>query len=357
MVNKQFWEGKKVLITGHTGFKGSWLSLWLKEMGAQIIGISLEPETSPNLFDELELSKDSNLVHNLIDINNLIKIKEVFATEEPEIIFHLAAQPLVRKSYRDPIETWQTNVMGSLNILEAIKCSNHKSLLVMITTDKVYQNNEWEFGYRENDPLGGHDPYSSSKAAAELAISSWRSSFCGNLEHQNSNVYISTARSGNVIGGGDWAEDRIVPDFINGIFKKEKLFVRNPESTRPWQHVLEPLSGYIKLAEMMYSENQKFCSSFNFGPNLSSNKKVCELIREMNRHFDQDCDIQVSETSLHEANLLNLQIEKAYQYLNWFPKWNFEKTIFRTVNWYKLHYEGESALECCLSDINEYQRN
>ncbi len=357
MINDKFWKGKKVLITGHTGFKGSWLSLWLSKLGSKIVGISLKPETSPNLFDELKLINDGNLSHNIFDINNIIRLKEIFTSEKPEIVFHFAAQPLVRESYKNPVETWQTNVIGSLNILEAVKEFNHKCILVMITTDKVYKNNEWEFGYRENDPLGGYDPYSSSKAGAEIAIASWRSSFCGTLQYQNPRIFISTARSGNVIGGGDWSKDRIVPDFINAALKKENIKIRNPDATRPWQHVLEPLSGYLKLAEKMDSENLKYCSGFNFGPYLISNKSVYELVLEMNKHFENKCDLKFEKQVFHEAKLLNLQIEKAYHYLNWEPKWNFEETISRTVNWYKMHNDGLSAMDCCLSDINQFLSN
>ena len=224
----------------------------------------------------------------------------------------------------------------------------------MITTDKVYKNKEWEFGYRENDKLGGHDPYSASKASAELAISSWRASFCGKLDYQNSNIFISSARSGNVIAGGDWSKDRIVPDFVNGAFKNNPVDVRNPNSTRPWQHVLEPLSGYLKLAEVMDKENDKICSEFNFGPNLTSNKKVIDLLEEMNKYCPAKLNIQKSKNSFHEANLLNLHIDKAYHLLNWKPKWDFNKTVFKTINWYKRYYDGKSAYDCCISDINEF---
>ncbi len=356
MINRNFWKSKKVLITGHTGFKGSWLTLILTEVGAQITGISLEPVNSPNLFDKLNLIENSNIQHNILNIQNEKNLREIFNREKPDIVFHLAAQPLVRESYEKPLETWNTNVIGTLNLLEATKSFEHKCLVVIVTTDKVYKNREWGFGYRENDPLGGHDPYSSSKAAAELAVSSWRSSFCGELEYQNPNIYISTARSGNVIGGGDWSKDRIVPDFIRGAAKKEKIVVRNPNSTRPWQHVLEPLSGYIKLAEIMDSENKEFCTEFNFGPNLSSNRSVIALLDKMNNCWPAKWKIEEKKNSFHEANFLNLRIEKAFNCLDWSPKWDFDETVFKTINWYKLHYEGKSAFECCLDDMNSFYK-
>ena len=240
LLNTDFWSEKKVLITGHTGFKGSWLTLWLNELKTKVTGISLEPDTEPNLFGQLHLQKSLH-DHHIADIRDFGRISQIVKRCQPDVVFHLAAQPLVRRSYSDPLETWSTNVQGTLNVLEAIKSVQKPCAVVMVTTDKVYANKEWEYGYRECDELGGHDPYSASKAAAELAIASWRNSFCGEKKHQNSHIKIATARAGNVIGGGDWADDRIVPDAMRALAIGEKIDVRNPKATRPWQHVLEPL--------------------------------------------------------------------------------------------------------------------
>ena len=250
--NSSFWSGRRVLVTGHTGFKGSWLSLWLLRLGAQVWGYSLPPEIDSSLFTALELEHNfTNLHHCLGDLRDFNNLQSVVKQAKPEVVFHLAAQPLVRESYRDPLGTWAINVQGSLHLLEALRTLNHSCAVVMVTTDKVYSNREWDFGYREEDRLGGHDPYSASKAAAELAVSSWRSSFCGSGNHQNPHLAIATARAGNVIGGGDWAAERIVPDAIRSLMAGQPIPLRNPLATRPWQHVLEPLSGYLVLAECL----------------------------------------------------------------------------------------------------------
>ena len=253
-----FWESKRVLITGHTGFKGSWLSILLLAKGANIYGISLPPEANPSLFNLIDLHNNKHEQFKgefnsfLGDINKYKLLKEYLNLCKPEIIFHLAAQPLVQESYLNPLKTWETNVMGSLNLLESVKSFDHHCSIVMVTTDKVYKNNNWVYGYRECDELGGNDPYSASKAAMEIAVSSWRKSFCGNAVHQKPNIAIASARAGNVIGGGDWAKNRIIPDAVRGLSKKQSIIIRNPLSTRPWQHVLEPLEGYLKLAKTMH---------------------------------------------------------------------------------------------------------
>jgi len=277
-----FWSGKKVLITGHTGFKGSWLMLWLLEQGAEVYGYSLEPKKDLNLFNNLlkELSFN-NFNHFIGDICELKDFKSYIFQTKPDIIFHLAAQSLVRKSYEEPINTWQTNLIGSLNLLQCLRELDSNCSVVLVTTDKVYKNNEWIFGYRENDQLGGFDPYSASKAALEIAVSSWRNSFCKSHSDNNSNIKIATARAGNVIGGGDWAEDRIIPDIMRSLSNNKILEIRNPLSTRPWQHVLEPLWGYMELARKLYMNEKGFCEAFNFGPLIESNKKVIAAINEM----------------------------------------------------------------------------
>ncbi|KGG16340.1 MULTISPECIES: CDP-glucose 4,6-dehydratase [unclassified Prochlorococcus] len=357
MNNKNFWKQKRVLITGHTGFKGSWLSLWLKEFGSEVCGLSLEPLTQPNLFTKLNLHKILDK-HCIVDINNLSKVEDTFNSFQPEIIFHLAAQPLVKKSYLEPVYTWKTNVMGTINILESLKKIKGKCAIVIVTTDKVYQNNEWQYGYRENDPLGGYDPYSSSKAAAEIAISSWRSSFFTKANSPNFNHAIASARAGNVIGGGDWSENRILPDAIKALANGAVIKVRNPASKRPWQHVLEPLSGYISLAEKLFSSeglNNKYNSAYNFGPNQESNRSVKDLVECVLSYWPGQWEDISTINQEHEAKNLNLQIDKAFQDLNWKPKWTFEEAIKKTIYWHQSFSENPLlAKDLCISDLNDY---
>lgn len=359
LINADFWHNKRVLITGHTGFKGSWLGLWLSELGAEVTGIGLEPDCKPNLFDQLGL-KDRLKENHLADIRDLQTVKEIVEVSQPEVVLHLAAQPLVRRSYTDPLGTWATNVQGSLNLLEALKILQKPCAVVMVTTDKVYANQEWNYGYREDDRLGGHDPYSASKAAAELAIASWRSSFCGSDKHQTPHLAIATARAGNVIGGGDWAKDRIVPDAIRALAGGEPIKVRNPHATRPWQHVLEPLSGYLLLAKHLVSESGPehcYADAYNFGPSLEGNRTVQDLVNEMLKHWDgiwRDCS---DPHAPHEAGRLHLQIDKAHHQLAWRPRWSFRRTVERTVNWYKAVDNGSNSLTNCLADIEAYQAN
>ncbi len=353
-ITPAFWAGKRVLVTGHTGFKGSWLSLWLSELGAQVSGLSLEPETHPSLFNQLQLER--RLKHHWIaDIRDFGAVADAVEASQPQVVLHLAAQPLVRRSYRDPLGTWATNVQGSLHVLEALKVLQHPCAVVMVTTDKVYENQEWDYGYREADRLGGHDPYSASKAAAELAIASWRSSFCGSAGHQTSSLAIATARAGNVIGGGDWSEDRIVPDATRALSAGEPIPVRNPLATRPWQHVLEPLGGYICLSQALLSDSRPPCEAFNFGPTLASNRPVEELVTAMLSQWPGSWLDQRDLAPPHEANLLHLQIDKAYHRLGWAPCWDFATTVQRTVEWYFRQRQGTSALTCCLADLEAYQ--
>ena len=357
MISVSFWKDKRVLITGNTGFKGSWLSLWLRQLGSDVWGYALPSESNSSLFTSLErycFDPSSSRI-TFGDIRNLELLSSVVSEASPDVIFHLAAQPLVRKSYKFPVETWETNVIGSLNVLEALRNIQHKCAVVMITTDKVYENREWTYGYRESDPLGGHDPYSSSKAAAEIAINSWRRSFVGEAAHQTPHLRIATARSGNVVGGGDWADDRIVPDIVRALLSSRPLCVRNPHATRPWQHVLEPLSGYMKLAENLLLSDKPFCEPFNFGPELNSNKSVFQLISMVN-HYWPGLVVEVPEKNddPHEANLLHLQIDKACQLLKWKPKWDFETTIEKTTYWYRNSHLGCDPIESCLYDIDAY---
>ncbi len=363
-MNLDFWQGKKVFLTGHTGFKGSWLSLWLTNLGAEVIGLSLSPDTQPSLFEQLGLVK--YLTHYLGDIRDADLVAKLIHQAKPDIVFHLAAQPLVRSSYIEPVETWNINVMGTIHVLEGLKKLDYPCAAVFITTDKCYENREWIYGYRENDPLGGYDPYSSSKAGAELAIASWRRSF---FSKAHCSVGIASARAGNVIGGGDWSKDRIVPDAIRSLVKDEPIPVRNPNATRPWQHVLEPLGGYLEVAENIYkclssidqfSKKDDFCSAFNFGPDLASNRSVKKLVLEILNYWSGTWLDKSDPCAVHEANLLNLVTDKAYQLLDWRPLWNFEKTVRETVVWYQesrefLSSDYQHFQELSLFQIKTYQ--
>jgi CDP-glucose 4,6-dehydratase len=274
---------------------------------------------------------------------------------QPEVVIHLAAQALVRRSYLDPLGTWVTNVQGSLHLLEALKSLQHSCAVVMVTTDKVYANQEWDYGYREVDRLGGHDPYSASKAAAELAIASWRASFCGLGDHQTPHLSIATARAGNVIGGGDWAEDRIVPDAMRSLAAGESIPVRQPQATRPWQHVLEPLGGYLLLAEKLAAGGAAYASAFNFGPTLEANRSVSKLVEASLAHWPGSWLDLSDPNAPHEAGRLHLQIDKAHHQLGWRPRWPFATTVERTVAWYRAVVEGVDPLQCCLADLQRYQ--
>ncbi len=352
-ISSAFWAGKRVLVTGHTGFKGSWLSLWLSELGALVSGLSLEPDTQPSLFHQLQL--ETRFQHHWIaDIRDRSVVSTAVETSQPQVVLHLAAQPLVRLGYRDPLGTWATNVQGSLHVMEALRPLGHSCAVVMVTTDKVYENQEWDYGYREVDRLGGHDPYSASKAAAELAISSWRSSFCGSAAHQTSHLAIATARAGNVIGGGDWAIDRIVPDAIRALEKGAPVTVRNSAATRPWQHVLEPLSGYLRLAEALTTEAEPPCGPFNFGPQSDSNQPVHTLVNSILSYWPGTWRDQSDPQAPHEAGLLQLDISKARMQLGWEPCWDFATAVKRTVAWYRAVQQGASPLNTCKSDLEAY---
>ena len=358
MLNSSFWAGRRVLLTGHTGFKGSWLSLWLLQLGAEVWGYSLSPEDQRSLSEELALAKDFGNLHSALgDLRDLQALQDIVYQAQPEVVLHLAAQPLVRRSYIDPLGTWATNVQGSLHLLEALKLLDHPCAVVMVTTDKVYMNREWDYGYREDDRLGGYDPYSASKAAAELAIASWRSSFCGLGPHQTPYLSIATARAGNVIGGGDWADDRIVPDVMRALDQGNPILVRSPQATRPWQHVLEPLGGYLLLAERLASGGCSYASSFNFGPALEANRPVYELVETVLKFWPGNWKDLSDPAAPHEADRLHLQIDKAFHQLNWQPCWDFDTTVERTVSWYQAVLKGRRALDCCLMDLEVYQRD
>ena len=344
--------GKKIFVTGHTGFKGSWLCEWLLQLGAEITGYSLPPETQPALFNQLGLK--SRLNHVIGDIRDPVKLNRALQTATPDFVFHLAAQPLVRESYAQPVETFATNLMGTVNMLEAIRGIKNPCAAVFVTTDKCYENRERHRGYREEDPLGGHDPYSASKATAEIAISSYRRSF-----FQNHPVKIASARAGNVIGGGDWAPDRIVPDCIRALQRGAVIPVRNPHATRPWQHVLEPLSGYLWLAARLSVRNDAnatLASAFNFGPEKEANRNVGDLVREVLKNWPGRWEDQSNPNAPHEAKLLMLSIAKARKILHWQPAWTFETAVARTVEWYRRVSENAAiAAEIALQQIAEYE--
>ncbi len=328
------YRGKRILLTGHTGFKGAWLAEWLLQLGAKVTGLALPPSTSPSLFDQLGLA--TRFDHRIGDIRDLSTVREIVDTVKPDFVFHLAAQPLVRLSYEQPVETYATNVLGTAHVLEALRLANRPCTIVAVTTDKCYENREWVHSYREEDPMGGYDPYSSSKGAAELVINAYRRSYFGPA----SGIRLASARAGNVIGGGDWAADRIVPDCIRALQADQAIPVRNKVATRPWQHVLEPLSGYLWLAASLASDpgspaTAPLASAFNFGPALTSNRSVAALVQEVLKHWPGRWEDRSDPHAVHEAKLLNLATDKAYHFLQWQPVWSFEETIAHTVSWYR----------------------
>ncbi len=348
-----FFKGKKVLVTGHTGFKGSWLSIWLNELGAEVVGIGLDPYSDK---DNFVLSGIADRIKTDIraDIRDGEKLKEIFDEYKPDIVFHLAAQPLVRLSYDIPVQTYQTNVMGTINVLEAIRAFESVKVGIMITTDKCYENKEQIWGYRENEPMGGYDPYSSSKGAAEIAISSWRRSYFSPENYDRHGKSIASVRAGNVIGGGDWALDRIIPDCIRALETGKPIDIRSPKSIRPWQHVLEPLSGYMLLAKKMWEHPTEYCEGWNFGPRAESISTVWDVASKVVENYGSGELRDLSDpNALHEAKLLMLDISKAKFKLGWEPRLNIDRTVAMTVAWYK-DYTHIPVYELCLRQINEY---
>jgi CDP-glucose 4,6-dehydratase len=336
MILKSAFIGKTVLLTGHTGFKGAWLSAWLKQLGAKVVGVSLDPPTTPSHFSVANLA--DGIVDLRVDIRNGIALEDAIISAQPDFVFHLAAQALVRQSYESPIETWQTNVLGTLHVLEALRKLDKSCAAVIITSDKCYNNVEWVWGYRETDAMGGPDPYSASKGAAELAIKSHIKSY---FPKGASKVRIASARAGNVIGGGDWAADRIIPDCVRAWSENNVVELRNPHSTRPWQHVLEPLSGYLTLAIALSKADNLHGESFNFGPQAQQNHSVLELVQQMALHWDQVRwqDVSKSTSGPYESGLLKLNCDKALHYLNWHAVMEFENTVRMTAEWYRGYYQ------------------
>ena len=349
------YRGKKVLVTGHTGFKGSWLSIWLRELGAEVIGYSLDPYTEKDNFNLSKLSE------KILDIRGDIRdkkyLREVFEKYQPEIVFHLAAQPLVRLSYDIPVETYETNVMGTINILEEIRNSKSVKVGILITTDKCYENKEQIWGYRENEAFGGYDPYSSSKGACEIAIHSWIKSFFNPKDYDKHGKSIASVRAGNVIGGGDWAKDRIVPDCIRALEENKDIEIRSPKSIRPWEHVLEPLSGYLLLGQKMLEEPTKYCEGWNFGPTLDAIVNVWEVASNIVKFYGKGKLKDISNPNdLHEAKLLLLDITKARFELGWKPTLTIEQSIELTVDWYK-RYMSEDVYELCRKQIERFSNS
>lgn len=329
-------RNKRVLVTGHTGFKGSWLALWLNEIGADVTGLALPPEAEPNHWNLLNMPIND---HHL-DIRDFAELQRVFNNAQPEIVFHLAAQPLVRRSYRDPIQTWSTNVMGTANVLEACRKTLSVRAVVVITTDKCYENREWHWGYRENDRLGGHDPYSASKAGAELVVASYRDSYF----NTDTAPLLASARAGNVIGGGDWSEDRLIPDLIRKLENHQSLEIRAPQATRPWQHVLESLSGYLLLGQKLLTGDKAYGEAWNFGPEPEGNRTVSEILSKLRDQWETVCWHVTDESQPREASLLYLDSTKAFRRLGWRPVWKIDETLEKTAEWYRAWLQDKAVI-------------
>ncbi|MBL4750495.1 MAG: CDP-glucose 4,6-dehydratase [Amylibacter sp.] len=343
-----FWKNKRVLLTGHTGFKGCWMALWLHQMGATVFGYALEPDTDPALFNQLEL--DGKIHHHIGNISDADALAAYVAETKADFVFHLAAQSLVLRSYRDTLETWNTNVMGTANLLEALRKSAHACTVVVVTTDKVYQNLETKHAYRETDRLGGIDPYSASKAGTELVVGSYRSLFA----QETLPIKLASARAGNVIGGGDWCENRLLPDIARALMQGNSIETRNPNAVRPWQHVLEPLAGYMLLAEKITVDNS-LATAFNFGPDATDNRTVEDVIQTALKTWDGTYHANADPAAPHEAGLLMLAIDKARTTLGWHPKWDFSTAVINTMTWYKETAEGRAPLEITLEQIKKYE--
>lgn len=350
MIDKSFWKGKRVFLTGHTGFKGSWLSLWLQSLGAELKGYSLEPATQPSLFKVANV--EEGMVSEIGDVRDLEKLRKSIKSFSPEILIHMAAQPLVRYSYANPVETYSTNVMGTVNVLEASRNSSSIKCIVNVTTDKCYENKEWPWGYRENEPMGGHDPYSSSKGCAELVTAAYRKSFM-----TEKGIGLASARAGNVIGGGDWSEDRLIPDILRAFEQSLPVIIRNPNSTRPWQHVLEPLSGYLILAQKLFEQPLEFSEGWNFGPNDEDVKPVEWIIEKMVSDWPGSKWSLEKDMRLHEAQLLKLDISKARSKLNWAPTWGLDATLEKIVAWHQAWLKEEDMQKICFDEIRKFENS
>lgn len=353
-MNAAFWRGKKVFLTGHTGFKGSWLSLWLQQLGAELTGYALVPPTNPSLFEVACVEK--GMASIIGDIRDGVALANAMRQAEPEIVIHMAAQPLVRRSYVDPVETYSTNVMGTVLMLEAVRQTPSVRAVVNVTTDKCYENKEWVWGYRESEPMGGFDPYSNSKGCSELVTAAYRNSFFNSARYSEHHVALATARAGNVIGGGDWAEDRLIPDILAAFENSRPVVVRNPHATRPWQHVLEPLRGYLMLAEKLYTEGPAFAEAWNFGPHGDDAKPVEWIVRQLAQKWSNGASWQIDEGDHpHEATYLKLDISKADHYLGWQPAMRLDHALGLIVDWARGKQAGADLRALTQAQIEAYQ--
>jgi len=351
VINAAFWHGKRVLLTGHTGFKGSWLSLWLQSLGAQVQGLALDPPTTPSLFVEARVG--AGMACTIGDIRDYDTVRACMAAFQPEIVIHMAAQPLVRLSYIEPVATYATNVMGTVHVLEAARSVGSVRAIVNVTTDKCYENKEWVWGYREDEPMGGHDPYSNSKGCSELVTSAYRKSFM-----QKSGIALGSGRAGNVIGGGDWAADRLVPDILRAFERGEPVVIRNPHSTRPWQHVLEPLSGYLRLAERLWDEGQAYAEGWNFGPNEGDAQPVHWIVEQLVASWGRGARWQLDGGEHpHEAHYLKLDISKARHRLGWQPRWQLATALDQIIHWHQAWLAQEDMQQRCLQQIAQYTQS
>jgi CDP-glucose 4,6-dehydratase len=355
MVSSNFWAGKRVFLTGHTGFKGSWLALWLERLGAEVTGYALPASTEPSLHG---LATGTSRVRSITgDIRDLARLKAAMGECRPDVVFHLAAQPLVRRSYVDPVETYSTNVMGTVHLLEAVRACDSVRSVVVVTSDKCYENREWQWGYRENEPMGGYDPYSNSKGCSELVTASYRSSFFNPANYQAHGVAVASGRAGNVIGGGDWSEDRLVPDLLRAFSAGTSAHVRNPHAVRPWQHVLEPLRGYMMLAEKLFAEGPAWAEPWNFGPNDADTQPVSwiadRLVNLWGTNAAWHTETQTGQP--HEASWLKLDCSKARQTLGWIPRWNLLQSLAAIVEWQQAWLGGQDMASFTLGQIDNYE--
>jgi len=351
-MNSLFWSGKKVFVTGHTGFKGSWLCLWLQQLGVEVTGYALHPPTNPSLFEVAQVARGMKSI--IGEIRDGTKLTNAMQQAAPDIVIHMAAQPLVRRSYVDPVETYSTNVMGTVYLLEAIRQTQSVRSVVNVTTDKCYENKEWVWGYRESEPIGGFDPYSSSKGCSELVSAAYRNSYFNIDKYAEYPVAMATARAGNVIGGGDWSTDRLIPDIIRAIEKGQCVSVRNPQAIRPWQHVLEPLGGYLLLAEKLWTDGLQFAEAFNFGPFPEDSKRVDWVVEKMVTSWGNDASWKFASDDVHEANFLKLDISKAKEKLEWTPRWPLEVAIQHILDWHKAYLNGENMRDVTLRQISSF---